>query len=208
MKKIAIVTLLICSFFAGYLISQKSTERKIQTLTLEKDKYKGMIDAMQQCPKKDCKEELRLTIEKEKSLEDVIESKISFVSRTKRFSSTKTVVTVTMVGGQGMKVDASDLVFLYSKNLKIGAITPGTAFPLYPRMVAEDGILTITGIATIGSGEIIMGKPNEIYVEFEVEKIGDATEKGTITLDTVNTNAFLQSNSVLDEGRKNEVIEI
>lgn len=201
MKKIAVILLLISFFLGGFFTAQTLFEKRIQTITLEKEKYKSLSQKIKECPQKECKQDLVLTKEKEKALENIVESKIRFSSKKTQTSPTLATITVTMLGGSAMKVDASDLVFNYSNNLKILKITPGSAFPSYPRIVAENGVLTVTGIATIGDKGIILGTPNETYVTFEVEKIGDIAQKGTLSIDMINTKAFLQGNSVLDENQ-------
>jgi hypothetical protein len=208
MKKIAVILLFISFFLGGFFTSQNILEKRIQVITLEKEKYKSLSQKIQECPQKECKQDIKLTAEKEKALENVVESKIHFSAKKTQTSPILTTVVVTMLGGSAMKVDASDLVFSYTDNLKILKITPGTAFPSYPRIVAENSMLTITGIATIGDKGIILGKPNETYITFEVEKIGDTAKKGILTIDKTNTKAFLQGNSVLDENQEDLRIEI
>jgi len=206
MKKIAVVLFFVFLFLGGFFTSQTDLEKRIKTITEERDIYKALSQKIKECPKQECKQDVKLTQEKEKVLENVVESKIHFTAVKSSNSSSAIVVTVTMMGGSAMKVDAADLVMNYSSNLKISKITPGKAFPTFPRMIAENGTLTVTGVATIGANGIVMGTPNEVYATFEVEKVGDI--KGTITLDKINTKAFLQGNAVLDENHADISIEI
>ncbi len=206
MKKIAVVLLFVSFFLGGFFTSQVVLEKQIKTISAERDTYKALSQKIKECPKQECKQDVKLTAEKEKVLENVVESKIHFTAQKQSVSPTVQLVTIMMVGGSAMKVDAADLVMNYSNNLKISTITPGKAFPTFPRTIAENGVFTVTGVATIGSDGIVMGTPNEVYVTFEVEKVGDI--KGTITLDKANTKAFLQGNAVLDEKHADIMIEL
>jgi len=208
MKKIIVSLLFVSFFLGGFFTSQLISEKRIQTITQEKEKYKVLSEKIKEYPEKECKQDINLTLEKVKAIEDVVDSNIYFTFQKSTQSSTQITVVVTMVGGSGMKVDASDLVLQYSNNLKITKITPGTAFPSYPRLIAENGVITVTGLATLDSNGMVLGTPNKTFVTLEIEKMGDLKENATLTVDKASTKAFLQGNSVLDESKTDFTIEL
>ena len=198
MKKIIVFSLFFLFFVGGYGTSQFFADGKIQTILREKNQCLEQINNVSSTSQKNCKVNAAIAQQKAVALEKVVQTGVHFSSHVSHVSATKSEITVQLQGGKDMKVDASDLVMHYSQNLTVLSITSGNAFPIYPRSLAENGVITITGVASIQDSGILMGQPNSTFATLWVEKTGDSKQKGTLIIDSVNSKAFLQGKSVLD----------
>lgn len=92
-------------------------------------------------------------------------------------------------------VDAVDLVLKYDDTVAIEEVRKGTVFQSYPRLDAENGTVTVTGIAVPQGNGFLYGKTNAIYTTIIVEV---KSSPAGLLLDTQNTKAYLNGSPVLD----------
>ncbi len=104
-------------------------------------------------------------------------------------------------------MDAADLALSYSDNLTFSQILPGTAFPSYPRKIASEGAIIITGVASFNTN-IQFGESNKVFVTFVVEKLRDKNQKGTISIDVANTKVYMLEKSIFNESKSFKQIEL
>lgn len=204
-----LLVLLFPLFFAGgYFISEKNIQKKIQSsVVVEKECMLQLKQALD-LAKKEIKKDICLSVQKEKVLESVEETKVYFSSKTTKRTPTEFDVAISLMGGDSMRIDASDLVLNYSENLSIIEMIPGPALPSYPRKLSESGVIILTGIARLDGDGITLGQPNNIFVTLHVKKTGDSKQKGIITVNKNDTNAFLQGNAILDGEHTFETVEL
>ncbi|MFH0772877.1 MAG: hypothetical protein V1922_01025 [bacterium] len=208
MKKIVVFSLLILFFLGGFFTSAILTKKEIEkTNEAQKQCQSHLLQALS-APKKESEQDIYLYAQKIKALDNIIASTVYFSPQISYLSATKKEVIISLLGGAAMKADASDLVMRLSDNLKILEIRSGTAFPSYPRKISSDGIVTITGIASLDGAGMKLGQPNQIFITLLVEKTGDVKQKGKISVDKLNTKVFLQGNSILDPNLTFEEIEL
>ena len=202
MKTIIVSLLFILFFIAGFftseIISQNKKEPPVQPQVQCKSQLKEALIIERQT----ASQEAMLLEVKKKAVEDVVESHLYFTSQVISLSPTKSKIIISLIGGAQMKTDASDLTILYPpEHIAIREIQQGASFPLYPRQLAEGGVITITGIARLMGETIQMGEPNRIFVTLVVEKIGTAGESPPLSIDGNRTSVFLQGKSVLNIGK-------
>ncbi len=183
---------------------QKKVSNSIQTEKLCRTQLQQAIVLA----KKNTVQDVCLSMQKKKALEQVQNSKVYFSIKKSQRSAIETDIIISLLGGQSMKMDASDLVLNYTDNLTILEIIPGQSFPTYPRKIAENGVITITGVARLDGNGIKLGEPNTIFTTLRVKKIGDARQKAMITVNTTKTSAYLEGNVVLDPSLTFEKIEL
>ncbi len=184
----------ICGFFsAQYLAS--SNPQGMQT----KEQCAAQIQQVRAASQGVSKEEVKLYVEKEKILQEVVDSPLYFVSSTKTISPSRFEVTFSLKGGTAMKTDAGDLTLSYSSNLDVVEIKTGETFPQYPRKVISDGEVIITGVASLAGSSVTLGKSNTVFATIVVEKNGFTNGKSTISLNKAKTQFYLQGKSVLNE---------
>lgn len=208
MKKIFVFLLFPLLFFCGFFVSENNMQKKIENIGIKEKQCQSQLKQTVVMAKKDQTQNEYISIQKEKELEGIVESKVYFSSKISRISATETEVNISLMGGADMKIDASDLILDYSDNIKIISIIPGSAFPSYPRKLLEGGKITVTGVASLNGTGIKLGQTNQIFVTLRVEKMKDLNQKGTITLNKGGTSAFFQGNPILDFGLTFEKIEL
>lgn len=208
LRGILLVLLFPLFFIGGYYTSERTMQKKIQSSISQGKECKTQLQQALGLAKKEIKQDVCLSVQKEKALEKVEETQVYFSSKVVRKSPTVVDVEISLMGGNSMRIDASDLVLNYSENLKITEMIPGPALPSYPRKLSEGGVITLTGIASLNGNGIIFGQPNNIFVTLHVEKTGELKQKGVITLNKTDTNAFLQGNPILDISKTFETIEL
>lgn len=179
-------------------MSEISTQKKVSSSIQTEKLCQTQLQQAIVLAKKNSAQNVCLSAQKEKVLEKVQDSKVYFSIKTSQTSAVETDIIISLLGGPSMKMDASDLVLNYTDNLTVLEIIPGQSFPTYPRKIAENGVITITGVARLDGNGIKLGEPNTIFATLRVKKTGDARQKATITVSTTNTSAYLEGNAVLD----------
>ena len=183
-------------------------QKKVQSSIVQEKECKLQLKQALDLSKKEKIQDVCLSAQKEKELENVQESKVYFSSKVNKKTPTEFDVVISLMGGEAMRIDASDLVLIYSDNLTIEEMITGPALPSFPRKLSENGVITLTGIARLDEDGITLGQPNNVFVTLRIKKTGDSKQKGTITTNKNDTNAFLQGNSILDGEQTFETIEL
>lgn len=207
-KKIVAFFLLFLTFIGGFIVSQIITKKELKEITAEKNTCISQLQQVVSQPKRVNEKDLNLYVQKTNALANIDESTLYFSPKISKQSPSRIEVVIMIIGGSGMKADASDLVMKYSNNLKIIEVLPGQAFPSYPRKVIGDGEITITAIATLGNNSVKLGEPNKPFATLIVEKTGASLIKGTISIDKVNTQIYLQGKPVFDPDKTFNQIEL
>ena len=198
LKKCIIFLLFILFYLGGFYTSETSTKKKVTSCIQTEKLCQSQLKQTIVLAKKNTTQDICLSTQKEKALEKVQDSKVYFSIKTSQKSEIETDIVISLLGGLSMKVDASDLVLNYTDNLTILEIIPGQSFPIYPRKIAENGVVTITGIARLDGSGVKLGESNTVFATLRVQKTGDIKQKASITLNTTNTSAYLEGRAVID----------
>jgi hypothetical protein len=119
---------------------------------------------------------------------------VYFSQKTTSLPDNKAQIDISLSGENNTSVDAADLVLSYSPNFIIKEVKKGTVFPSYPRASDKQGSITITGLAMPLGNAVTYGKINEVYATLIIEKRG----KGTIEINTKDTQAYFNGTPILD----------
>ena len=196
-RKIIYVVLIMffcAGFFASEFISKSSSLPLASKLA---------PPILSRCQIKD--QDINLAIQNVQAREGVVSSLVTFTPSIKNVSPTVKEITFHLVGTSGVKVDAADLVLLYSSNLAVLEIRSGLTFPSYPRKIISPDKVVVSGVATIDQ-KIVLGLPNTPFITLVVEK--KDPQKGYITLDMSNTSVFYQGISILNQNGETAQIEL
>lgn len=207
-KKLLVFLFLFLFFICGFYTSQQIIQKEVVKAATENKQCQSQLQDVLATNRKTSTQDLNLFTQKTQELEKVVESTVYFSSQSTPLSDTKTKVVISLIGGDSMKSDASDLMMRYSENLTILEIIPGDAFPSYPRKATTSGEITITGIASLENNEIKFGEPNKVFTSLIFEKTGNLKEKGTITIDKGVTQIYLQGKSIIDANKTLKQIEL
>lgn len=207
-KRMAVFILLFITFLAGFFVSQNISRKEIDRIISQKNECVLKAQSGATLTRTISDEDLNLYFQKRKMLESTVESRLFFSPRVTKTQAGKTEVDIQLAGGANMKADASDLVLKYTNNLHILEIKPGTAFPLYPRKAIREGVLTITGVAALSGGNLAYGESNKPFITIVVEKVGPPAQIGLLSVDKINTQIYLQGNSIFDASKTFNQIEL
>lgn len=119
---------------------------------------------------------------------------VYFSQKTTPLQNNQVQIDISLSGEKNTSVDAADLVLSYSPTLIVKEIKKGTVFPSYPRASDKQGSITITGLALPLGNTVTYGKIDEIYVTLIIEKKG----KGTVEINTKDTQAYFNGTPILD----------
>jgi len=122
------------------------------------------------------------------------EGLVYFSQKTIPLSNNEVQIDIFLSGEKNTSVDAADLVLSYTPTLRIREIKKGSAFPSYPRNMYKDGVITITGLALPQGNTVTYGKTGEVYATIILEK----QAKGTVEINTKNTQAYFSGTPILD----------
>lgn len=146
--------------------------------------------------------DLAVYVNKERALENVSASLISFSSKVSSLSPAQKKVVIMLQGNPSMKVDAADLVLKYSDNLTVISVKTGESFASYPKNKVDESNIYVSGVASINEGTVRFGEVNKPFVTLVIEKKGDMQKQGILTVDEINTKIFYQGVSVLDTNKE------
>lgn len=143
------------------------------------------------------KEAAQIQTEKQTALSEKKEGTVYFSAKSILLPGGDTQIDITLNGEGDVSVDATDLVISYPSGVEIKEIKKGTAFPSYPRALAKNGSITITGIALPMGSSITYGKVNELFATIIVNKKTDVK----MNINTKDTQAYFNGEPILDFSR-------
>jgi len=131
------------------------------------------------------------------ALDEKKSGQLFFSAKSTQLPGGDTQIEITLDGNPATSVDAVDLVLTYNNDTVVKEIKKGTAFPSYPRTLAKNGSITITGIALPMGNTISYGKVGSLFATITVNK-----KPGTaLILNTKNTQAYFNGAPILDFAR-------
>lgn len=134
--------------------------------------------------------------QKQAALADYKDGLVYFSQKVTRLSANQLQVDIYLKGDPKTTADAVDLVMSYPQDIHIKEIRKGSSFASYPRLLDQNHVVTITGVAMPQGNTFVYGRVNELYATLIVEKEPGSAE--SISLDTKNTQAYLDGSPVLD----------
>lgn len=141
--------------------------------------------------------DLYLYAQKNKAMENISNSQVYFSAVKKELNPKTYRLDIYLSAREGMKVDGADLVLSYESNIVINQIIKGQVFPQYPRLLAEDNQIYITGLASLAGNTIKLGQPNKIFVSLIVAK-KETSKPAILNVNQTDTKAFLNGEPVLN----------
>lgn len=166
---------------------QNNLEKQAVQLKTENTGLKDKVKELQ------TKESQQIQEQKQEVLETTKAGLAYFTHTVKDLGQNEKQIDIYLKGNTS--VDAVDLVLTHKDTLKIKEIRKGTVFVSYPRLIDENGVVTITGIAMPQGNTFVYGKTGEIYATLIVT-ITEA--KQTLDLNTKDTQAYFNATPVLD----------
>jgi len=171
-------------------------------LKQEKDKLADQIKRSQEVEKSLEKKVEEMNAVQAKQLEEqkkagLAEKKgglVYFSQKTTPLPNNQVQIDISLSGEKNTSVDAADLVLSYSPTLTVKEVNKGNVFPSYPRVNDRKGLITVTGLAMPLGNKVTYGKIDEVYVTLIVEKQG----KGTVEINTKDTQAYFNGTPILD----------
>jgi len=142
--------------------------------------------------------DLYLVAQKAEALKNLSDTEVYFSAVKKPLSANRFYVEIYLSAQENTRVDGADLVMNLDPNLTVANLQKGSVFPQYPRLIADNNQIIITGLASLSGNNLKLGEPNQLFASFEVYKNSSA-KAPTITVDQNSTKAFLNGEYVLNQ---------
>lgn len=194
MRKTALfLAILFISVLLVFFATKSFYEKRLEEIKKEVDIYKEMLSDKENQTRN--LSDIFFLSQKAKAEVSVKKTDLYFSYKMNKLESGLFKISIYFEGDNKAAADAADIK-INLKNLEVKSIFPGKAFPSYPRSLAKDNYLLVTGTAVLQGSSFVYGKP-ELFAELTIGKT-DQTEKSEAVLDLEGTKVYLGGESVFN----------
>jgi len=207
MKRLVVCILLLSFLFIAIWLAENCLyQKKVGSIEAKKDIQQTQL-TKKQLPTL-TQTDVSFITKRDKVLETIIKSPLYFSVKTQKFSVNRWTITIKLEGEIKGAADAADLRLELPENLTVSNIKVGPAFPFYPRKVAVNNYLLISGVASADNNQMVFGEPNKIFAELTVQTINNQLDIKKIVVDKNDTKIYLNGESILDINKSIKIIDL
>ncbi|OGG25730.1 hypothetical protein A2960_05265 [Candidatus Gottesmanbacteria bacterium RIFCSPLOWO2_01_FULL_39_12b] len=203
-KKYIIVSSLLIIYISSFIFLNSYYTKKIRLLTQEKNSCQ-IAQVLNPTPHLELND-VFLYGQKMKAVLSSPTEMMFFSNTHNKIDGNSWQIIINLEGNSDQLTDSANLQLDYDNGISDIQITPGDAFPLYPKIIQNKTMLSITGIATISQNNITYGQSNKIFATLLVHP-NPTVKKAILTINN-NSKIYFLSQNILDQERTFKEIEL